>query len=67
MSFNKRFFSKDGIIQKAQSSDFNTFDIWMSNPDACIFDQNDGSSEMWKEYMESAEREQHNIYIKLRQ
>lgn len=64
MSFNKRFFSKQNIIQKAQSSEFNDFDIWMSNPDACIFEAGDGSSEMWKEYMEA--EEQYHLYLKLR-
>jgi hypothetical protein len=67
MSFNKRYFSKENIIQKAQSSDFNTFDIWMVNPDACIFDHTDGSHEMWKEYNEAGEREQYHLYLKLRQ
>jgi hypothetical protein len=67
MSFNKRYFSKEKILLKAQSSDFNTFDIWMTNPDACIFEANDGSNEMWKEYMEAGEREQYHLYIKLRQ
>lgn len=67
MSFNKRFFSKENIIQKAQSSEFNTFDIWMTNPDACVFESNDGSHEIWKEYMEAGEREQYHLYIKLRQ
>ena len=67
MSFNKRYFSKENIIKKAQSSDFNTFDIWMVNPDACIFEQNDGSYEMWKEYTEAGEREQYHLYAKLRQ
>ena len=67
MSFNKRYFSKLNIVQKAQSSDFNTFDIWMTNPDACIFEASDGSNEMWKEYMEADEREQYHLYIKLRQ
>jgi hypothetical protein len=66
MSFNKRFFSKAKIIQKAQSSSFNDFDIWMCNPDACIF-ENDGSSKMWKEYIEAEEREQYHLYLKLRQ
>jgi hypothetical protein len=67
MSFNKRYFSKENIIRKAQTSDFNTFDIWMVMPDACIFEANDGSCEMWKEYNEAGEREQHNLYLKLRQ
>ena len=67
MSFNKRYFSKENIIQKAKSSDFNTFDIWMTNPDACIFEANDGSSDMWKEYVKADEREQYHLYIKLRQ
>ena len=67
MSFNKRYFSKENIIQKAQSSGFNTFDMWMSNPDACIFESKDGSHETWKEYIKADEREQYHLYIKLRQ
>lgn len=67
MSFNKRYFSKENIIQKAQSSDFNTFDIWMTNPDACIFNQNDGSYEIWNEYNEAGEREQYHLYEKIKQ
>jgi len=67
MSFNKRYFSKEKILLKAQSSDFNTFDIWMSNPDACIFKADDGSNEIWKDYMEAEEKEQYHLYIKLRQ
>jgi hypothetical protein len=67
MSFNKRFFSKENIIQKAQSSDFNTFDIWMVNPDACVFESSDESNKIWKEYIEADEREQYHLYIKLRQ
>ena len=67
MSFNKRYFSKENIIQKAQSTDFNTFDIWMVNPDACIFEAGDGSHEIWKEYIEAGEREQYHLYLKLRQ
>lgn len=67
MSFNKRFFSKENIIQKAQSSEFNTFDVWMVNPDACIFESNDGSNEIWIEYMEASVIEQYHLYIKLRQ
>ena len=66
MSFNKRFFSKSNIIQKAQSSEFNDFDIWMTNPDACVFESNDGSSDIWKEYIEAGEREQYHLYFKLR-
>jgi hypothetical protein len=66
MSFNKRFFSKENIIQKAQTSDFNTFDIWMINPDACIFESGDRSHEMWKEYAEATEREQYHIYLKFK-
>jgi hypothetical protein len=66
MSFNKRYFTKENIIQKAQSSDFNTFDIWMVMPDACTFDPTDGSSEIWKEYNEAEEREQYYLYLKLR-
>lgn len=67
MGFNKRYFSKVNIIQKAQSTDFNTFDIWMVNPDSCMFESNDGSSEMWKGYIEASEREQYHLYLKLRQ
>jgi hypothetical protein len=67
MSFNKRFFSKSNIIQKSQSSEFNDFDIWMTNPDACIFEANDGSSEIWKEYIKASEREQYHLYLKLKQ
>jgi hypothetical protein len=67
MSFNKRYFSKENIIEKAQSSDFNTFDTWMVMPDACIFEHNDGSYEIWNEYNEAGEREQYHLYIKLRQ
>ena len=66
MSFNKRYFSKENIIQKAQSSDFNTFDIWMVNPDACIFESEDGSEKIWKQYVEAEEREQYHLYLKLR-
>lgn len=66
MGFNKRYFSKNGIIEKAQSSDFNTFDIWMYNADACIFENNDGSYEIWNEYNEAEEREQYHLYLKLR-
>ena len=39
----------------------------MTNPDACIFEANDGSSDMWKEYVKADEREQYHLYIKLRQ
>ena len=67
MSFNKRYFSKENIIQKAKSSDFNTFDIWMTNPDACIFNQNDESYEIWNEYNEAGEREQYHLYEKIKQ
>ena len=66
MGFNKRFFSRDKIIQMAKTSTFNDFDIWMWKPDACVF-EDDGSSEMWKEYMEAEEREQYHLYLKLRQ
>ena len=67
MGFNKRYFSKENIIQKAKSSQFNDFDIWMWKPDACIFESGDGSHEMWKEYMAADEREQYHLYLKLRQ
>ena len=66
MSFNKRFFTKSNIIQKAQTSEFNDFDIWMVNPDSCVFESGDGSNEIWKEYIEAGEREQYHLYLKLK-
>lgn len=65
MAFNKRYFSKENIIQKAQTATFNDFDIWMWKPDSCIFEDGE-SSDMWKEYMEAGEREQYHLYLKLR-
>lgn len=66
MSFNKRWFSTIAIKEKARDSDFNTFDTWMYKPDACIFEQNDESSDIWNAYMKATEREQYHIYIKLK-
>lgn len=33
MSFNKRYFTKDQILQRS-TQDFNTFEKWIVNPDA---------------------------------
>ena len=67
MGFNKRFFSKETIIQKAKKSEFMDFDTWMINPDACIFEAGDGSHKIWNEYTECNKSEQYKLYLKLRQ
>lgn len=50
MSFNKRFYSWERIIDFIKSNEFSTFDRWFLGPDAHIF-EDETSSDFFKAYL----------------
>jgi len=60
MSFNKRFYSWERIIEKAKS-DFSEFDMWLSKPDAHIL-QDKESEDFFGAYFSLSENLQKDLH-----
>ena len=65
MGFNKRYFSLETIVSFAKANEYKSFERWMLNPDACIF-QDSESSKTWNSFANSDETKRMKIYNKLR-
>ena len=52
MGFNKRYFSIRNILSYASSASFESFKVYMLNPDACFFSDEE-AHRIWNEFVDA--------------
>lgn len=65
MGFNKRIFSKETIKVNAQANEYEMFKKYMTNPDACIFEDS-VSNDIWQTFVNGNDETRRKIYKQLR-
>lgn len=65
MGFNKRYFSWDRLQGYAATSTYESFETYLMNPDACIF-EDERSHKFWSKFCESTKEERITIYNQLK-
>lgn len=65
MGFNKRYLTPESICHMAKISDFESFNLYMTNSDAHCF-MNEVCEEYWKKYVDMDMNERKQAYAKLK-
>jgi hypothetical protein len=61
MGFNKRYFTTGHIESHAKSGTYESFEIYMLNPDACMFDD-EAARLLWQSFANANKEGRREIY-----